>query len=305
MEYTYTHRCSLLVSSSDNYGTTWYPYFELVKRYWRNHPQKIYLNTETIGYKDSELNIISICGGHKATWSERLYHCLEQIPTEYVIFSLEDAFLLGNVNDEAIERCLQWMDDDKQIVECRLKESDNPKLQKSQKYGNFRIAGDDIGFRLDTQVAIWRRKDLMSFIDLREDPWQFEGLGTERIKGTDKVFLWYYVEKAEERDSMIYPYHILQTCGYGVAWGRWLWNNKKWFKENNIHGVRYNVLGSLPQWSVKLRYRFLYRTGRGEPHGIEKIVWKIYRSVDRFEKGLTQIRIRGLKNGLLEIRKKI
>lgn len=305
MGYMYTTRCSLLVSSSDNYGTTWYPYFELIKRYWKNHPQQIYLNAETVGYEDKELNIISVFGGREATWSERLYRCLERIPTEYVIFSLEDAFLLGEVDDQAIEQCLKWMEADKNIAVCRLKESDNPNLQKSEKYGDFRIAGDDIGFRLETQVALWRREALMQFIDLREDPWQFEGCGTERIKGCGKTFLWFYMEEAETIEKMVYPYHIDQKCGYGVAWGRWLWKNKPWFEKNGISNVKYHVLGVLPEWSVKLRFRFLYRVGRDKATGIEKIVWKMYRQVDRVEKGLIQLRTRGLKAGWKEIRKRM
>lgn len=305
MEYAYSEKCSLLVSSSDNYETTWYPFFELLKQFWKHHPHKIFLNTETISYQDETLDLINILGGKEATWSERLYRCLEQIETEYVIFTLEDFFLLDEVNDEAIEQCLRWMEENDNIAQCRLKASHCPELEENEHYAPFRLAGDEVPFRLDTQVALWRRTALMEFIDLQENPWQFEQRGTERIKGIDKIFLWYYSEQEEDRANMIFPYHVNPRYGYGVAWGRWLWNNKAWFEANGIRGVRYHKLGTLSQWAVKLRFRFLYRIGRGEPKGLEKLIWIAYRGIDRIEKGLALCRVRGIKQGLAEINKRV
>lgn len=301
MSYRYTDEVSLLVSSSDDYETTWYPYFELVKRYWRNHPRDIYLNSETKTYADSQLRIHSLCAGREGTWSQRLLHCLEQIPTEYVIFSLEDAFLLGDVDDEAIERCLTWMQEDSRIAVCRLKTSSLPQLQPTAQYGDFRLAGDDTPYRLDTQVALWRKKDLMSFIDETESPWQFEKCGTQRIKGTEKLFLWYWSAEEEDESRMIFPYHIDQRCGYGVAWGRWLWKNRSWFERNGISAVRYSVRGTLSERSVRRRFRYLYRTGLGAPKGLEKVIYHCYRLVDRVQRGWTMIRLRGLRRGIRSI----
>ena len=51
---TYVNKCALVMSTSDGYQTAWYPYFELIKKYWKNHPKNIYLNTETKVYVDNE-----------------------------------------------------------------------------------------------------------------------------------------------------------------------------------------------------------------------------------------------------------
>ena len=61
-----------------------------------------------------------------------------------------------------------------------------------ERYEPFRIATSDITYRLETQFALWRKKDLMSFIDVRENPWEFESIGSKRIIGTEKKFLWCY-----------------------------------------------------------------------------------------------------------------
>ena len=57
---TYVNKCALVMSTSDGYQTAWYPYFELIKKYWKNHPKNIYLNTETKVYVDNELEIKNI-----------------------------------------------------------------------------------------------------------------------------------------------------------------------------------------------------------------------------------------------------
>ena len=111
---------SFVVSSCDKYSTAWKPYFELVKKFWPEHPERIYLISESKQYVDSELNIQCENYPESYTWSERLYHTLEKIDTEYIIFSLEDFFLLGPVKQEVIDRCIGWMDENREIAECRL-----------------------------------------------------------------------------------------------------------------------------------------------------------------------------------------
>lgn len=304
MQYNYTNKCALLVSTSNDYSTTWYPYFELIKRYWKNRPLKVYLNTETKEYHDDEFEVINIVNGKEKTWSERLFYSLEKIDEEYVFFSLEDFFLLGEVKDDIIEKCLSWMEENEQIAVCRFIPSNYDNLVYNEKYEPFRIATNKTPYRLETQFALWRKKDLMSFIDLRENPWQFETNGTKRIFETEKIFLWCYSKISEDICVSAFPYHITQIEGYGVAWGRWLFNNKKWFKDNGIKGVKFSKLGVLSKKSVQLRYKYLFRTGKEPARGVAKLVQKSYKLIDRIQKGLAQIRINGLKEGLKNISKK-
>lgn len=250
---------TLVVSSCDKYSTAWKPYFELIKKFWSEHPERIYLISETKRCSDSELKIQCENYPEHYTWSERLYHTLEKIDTEYIIFSLEDFFLLGPVKQEVIDRCIGWMDENREIAECRLSAWCARDLGDYwERDASFRIAGPNVPFRLDTQIAIWRRTDLMSFIDLKETPWQFEGWGTERIKNSDKIFLWHYQEDMHDTSKMIFPYQIDQAYGYGIAWGHWLWKNKAWFEKCGIHGVQYWRLGTISKRNADHRFKYLY-----------------------------------------------
>lgn len=294
-EFSYLQDCSFLLNSSDKYSSAWYPFFELVKKFWKERPENFYLNTETKSYACEGLNIITVNCDENISWSERLYRCLEKIPTKYIIFSLEDFFLLGTVKNDRIQKAYEHMEQNPNIAVCRMLASNNEKLIKSDEYEDFYIAGNDVLMRLDTQIALWNRETLMSFLDFSEDPWQFEGNGSERVKDTEKLFLYYYQEDICDVENMIFPYMIRQDLGYGIAWSRWLWKNKLWFEKNGIFNVDYKSLGVLSERSVKRRFKYLYNQ---TPKGIYRLIKKVYRFIDRVERGIQFLRIFGIKNGI-------
>ena len=290
----YINNITLVVSSCDKYEDAWYPYFELVKKYWSGHPEKICLISETKKYASDGLNIENFNYGEDITWSERLYRTLENIDTKYIIFSLEDFFLLDYVKEERIEECYSWMEENPNIAVCRLYSSDAKCLKLTDMYKDFYVADSNMGYRLDTQVALWNREILMSFIDLSENPWQFEEKGTERIKNTNKIFLWHYSDDLVRNDDKIFCYKLFQQ-GYGISWGHWLWKNKKWFKANNISKVRYYRLGSLSESAVNRRNKHLYNKNQTK---IEKFVRPFWRMFIRLRKVKSNIFVFGLKKGL-------
>ena len=285
---------ALVVSSCDKYEDAWHPYFELIKKYWPGHPQKIYLITEEKSFHCPDLDI-QVCNFDKSlTWSERLYHTLNQIESKYIVFSLEDFFLLDYVKQDRIEECVGWMEDNPQIAVCRLFSSDHPNLKPSEKYWGFYIADNTVGFRLETQGALGNRETLISFIDLRENPWQFEQEGTKRIMNTDKIFLWHKSDDLYRLDDKIFPYRITQTYGYGIAWGHWLWANKKWFQQNGITDVNYR-LGVLSKRTVYLRFKYLYSNN---PPRYAKFIRPFWRLIIKLRKVKANISMNGITKGL-------
>ena len=290
------YNTTLVVSSCDKYEDAWYPYFELVKKYWKGHPTQIVLITETKNFICDGLDIKIYNQKNKGeTWSERLYNCLSNIDTKYIIFSLEDFFLLGNVDDAAVEQCYTWMEENENIAVCRLCSSEQKDLIKVDRYGDFRIADASIGYRLDTQVALWRREDLMDFIDIKENPWEFETIGTERAKSSDKIFLWHFCESLDDIDNRVFPYQIFQRYGYGIAWGNWLWNNKKWFQANGINKVNFVRLGFLSEKAVARRFQHLYNKDKTFLDKIIAPFWKLFIKIKKVKQNICTLGIlRGL-----------
>ncbi len=290
---TTTDNITLLVSSCDKYEDAWGPYFALIKKFWPEHPKNVCLITETKSFSCEGINIKVYNYDKSLTWSERLYRTLEKIDTKYIVFSLEDFFLLDYVKQDRIDECYNWMEENPDIAVCRLFSSNNSNLKQTEKYKDFCIADNTIGYRLETQVALWNRETLMSFIDLSEDPWQFESRGTERIKNTEKIFLWHYSEDLFDLEDKIFPYRMFPKHGYGIAWGHWLWENKKWFKQNGIN-TRYR-LGVLSKKAVCLRMKYLYSK---DPPKWMKVIKPLWRRVVQIRKIKANVAMYGIKDGL-------
>ena len=70
-----------------------------------------------------------------------------------------------------------------------------------------------------------------------DSPWQFEVEGYTRAKDIiDKMR--FYCSRATKHDRIregdVFPYMVDRSTGYGIWGGKWLWNNRKLFEDNNI-----------------------------------------------------------------------
>lgn len=296
---------TLLVSSCDKYEDAWYPYFELIKKYWPDHPKKVALITESKFFSTYDLDIIVFNYPKSYTWSERLYKTLEKIDTKYVFFSLEDFFLLDYVQQNRIDECINWMEEDENIAVCRICSSNNKNLIPSQKYKDFYIADSTVGYRLDTQAAIWNREILMSFIDLSESPWEFEGKGSKRIQKTEKIFLWHYLNDLNDINAQIFSYQLFEK-GYGISWGKWLWQNKSWFEKNGIYDVKYYRLGILSKHQFNMRIKYLYCKNPVFWIRVVRPTWKLIIALNDTRANIMTIGfIDGINMNIKKLRKKI
>lgn len=296
------HDIALLVMSCDKYSSAWYPYFELLKIYWPDHPKKIYLSTETRKFTCSGMDITVINSNTVEPWSQRLLNVLKQIPEEYIIFSLEDFFLLGYVDNKRISECLDWMHEDNTIAECRLSTFETIPSGEFYPNSKFRICPSEHPYRIDTQFAIWKKSFLLSVINPTETPWQFEGNASFRSKAYPDKLLWYSPDNPKDLCAMIMPYYNDWSDGYGIGWGKWRSKNKAWFEQNGIKGVPYYKLGVISDKDVERRKKYLY----SNPSSIVgKFIKAVFRQCVYFDRIIREIFItgfQGIKNTLCIIR---
>lgn len=287
---------ALLVMSCDKYSSAWYPFFELVKRYWPNHPPKVYLSTETHSYSCPDIDITVINSNKVEPWSKRLYDVLQSINEDFIIFSLEDFFLLGNVDNERILQCIDWMRDDETIAECRLSTFETVMNGRFYKSSDFRICPAEHPYRVDTQFAIWRKSFLISVINQTETPWQFEGKASDRSRTMPEKLLWFSPASPNDLNAMIVPYYNGWTDGYGIGWGKWRPKNKEWFEQNGIGGVKYYLLGTLSERDIARRNQYLYSIPKSLTGKIIKSVYQILVYADRVIREFLITGVQGVRN---------
>lgn len=212
MEKNNGGKCTVVVSSCDNYEDTWQPFFTVLKHNWSDITFPIVLNTETKSFSIAGLNITSFHLFSKANevpWSLRLKETLKRIDTPYIIFFLEDFFLESKVDNLKIEQCIQWMDKDPSITCFDFYTTIYGK--KPCQYPGFAQRKRFSQYKFNAQACLWRRKDLISYLRDDEDPWIWEFIGNLRSFRTSKKFYC-----CEDNVKPVFDYQLP-----GIVRGKW------------------------------------------------------------------------------------
>ncbi|MFI3168656.1 MAG: hypothetical protein R3Y06_01755 [Faecalibacterium sp.] len=168
---------TILVSSCDAYRDLWDPFFTILKANWPElAQQEIILNTEEETYAFEGLQVRTLgLYQNKAvpTWSQRLKDHLLAIESEYVLFLLEDFFLEAPVDQSKIDACLGYLQQNNQIAHFSFV----PTLWECIEDGKFEgyvRRKQATPYKVNTQIGLWRKKELLALLRMHESPWEFE-----------------------------------------------------------------------------------------------------------------------------------
>lgn len=221
-------KVSILVSSCDKYHEAWMPFFTLLSKYWKECHFPKYLLTETSSYSDFGVKTINC---QSKEWSSRLLYALEEIDTDYVLFLLEDFFIMGSVDNETINRFIHYLGNDKNMSVIYLKTIAGQKRSSSVYPELIKM---EVGkkYYMNFQAALWRRIDLLSIIKPGLSAWDIEEKLSHSVVAGD----FYCVKNSSYTDCSndIIPYLWALEAGYGICKSKWLWNNKGLFKREGI-----------------------------------------------------------------------
>lgn len=236
---------TILVNSCDLYEDAWEPFFRLLKIQWPQCEQyRIVLNSETKQYHCDFLKVETVCGGKNTPWAKRLKNVLSVIETEYVLYFLEDFFLMSPVSVESFEKALELMRSDESIGYIGLKYNQNHVFKDGvpEDFSKPFLNKDDLvkANRVNSMTALWRRDWLQSLIRTHETPWEFEIYASKRSRRTDKRVLIINNRVL----APVFDYQVDVEYGYGISGKKWLPNNIPLFEKYGIE-VNYDRLGVL------------------------------------------------------------
>ena len=219
--------CSILVSSSDAYSDLWTPFFTLFRRNWPDCPYPVYLGTNQAQFDHRGVRTLN--AGADESWSKNLRFFLSQIDSDYVLFLLEDFFLVKRVPTPLVSEQLMSLHT---LGGAMLRLFPNPPP-------HLRVKGHSgIGsvhrfapFRVSAQAALWKRADLLALLADGESPWEFERNGTDRSRSRSEGFYCTY--------KPVLPYiHVVEQ-------GRWFRSAARRFGSANI-GCDFEQRGVIP-----------------------------------------------------------
>jgi len=131
------------------------PYFDRIKKYF-NPSYEIILCDKEIQYDGLTTYIYD----DNSKYYEQMINGLNQVNTEYVIYSQEDYILFDYVNKDKINKLISVLDKDKNISFIRLIYSGIDFDIKQYNDELFYLNPDHM-YYFSTQITIWRRNDLL------------------------------------------------------------------------------------------------------------------------------------------------
>ncbi|MES2838455.1 MAG: hypothetical protein V4667_13085 [Bacteroidota bacterium] len=206
---------AIVVQSCDKYDDLWNGFYTLFFRYWKNCSYPIYHITET--KTCSYPGVITINTQNVTTWSDMLKYGLEKIKEDYVLYLLEDYFLIKPIDETRIEKAVEIVK--KENAAClRLVPVPGPD-RDFKDYTDIGEISKNSAYSLSTQASIWNKNILENFILKGETGWQFENQGSQRAKNISEVFLG-IKSHSKTVETGNYPYTYCCTAVYKGKWMR-------------------------------------------------------------------------------------
>lgn len=224
---------TIIVNSCDKYRQTWEPFFKLFKKNWSSCKYNIVLNTETETLQESYgLNITTINSPSKYSWSKRLLNVLRKIDSTYVLFLLDDEFLLSQVSVHDFETALSYLRDNKDVGYILLRHSEKQKVLMEERF--FERSKITEKYLIVLLSSLWRKDYLMKLLRSHESPWDFERFANRRA-----LRMKYKIMQYSNSFPVIFDY---DDRSIGLQRGKWLPDTKSMLESNNIY-IDYDVLG--------------------------------------------------------------
>lgn len=171
-----SEKMAIVVVSCDKYSDLWDDMFNLLDIHWPDRPYKTYLTTDSKPYEREGVEVLHF--GDIRQWMVCTRTALEMINTEYVLFLLEDYFIIKDIDTKQIEEDLEFMEQYHAdfLNMCQrpyyLVENDSKFVTK-----DIRIIPNNTRYGIDTAGAIWRRQFFLDQLRRKDDDaWGFEAM---------------------------------------------------------------------------------------------------------------------------------
>lgn len=209
--------CVVVVNSCDAYADVWPLFFAAFEDRWEHCRFPVVVNTESL--KTAEVFPGVSChvmppGFERVAWGARLLSTLNDLSSEYVLMLFDDFVLEDNVDSEAIDQCIDWMNSDPAISVFYFSNIPGSPRPASP-FAGFESLPPLTSYRLNSAPALWRRQHLIKLTREEDNPWIWELFGTSRtFFHRGKFFC------ARSNQETVYPYNYKK--GGAIYRGKWV-----------------------------------------------------------------------------------
>ena len=215
----------ILVLSSDSYKDTFKPFHILTEKYYKGHPEIIYV-TETIKnpyYK-------TICKNYPFDkWTQKVREALDEIEDNKILVLMDHCFIRRPVDIDRIKYAEDNLKDN--IAMFNFEKSYDIK-DKECVYKGFKEKNLD-GIAVNSiQCGLWQKDKLKSILNITCQPWEIERLN---ISYDYK----YYINSGD----YIIDYGYITFKPFGITKGKWTKETIDFFEKEGLEGIDYAKRG--------------------------------------------------------------
>lgn len=170
------NKLAIIVVSCDKYSDLWDDMFNLLDIHWAGRPYETYLATDTKPFEHAGVKVIHF--GNIRQWMVCTRKAVEEIDAPYILFLMEDYFVIKDIDTSVIEEdlaLLEKMDGDFMNIHQRpyyLNEKDSLFVSK-----DVRTIPNNTRYGLDTAGAIWKKSFFLEQLNREDgDAWRFEAM---------------------------------------------------------------------------------------------------------------------------------
>lgn len=212
----------IVVLSCDKNEDLWYPFYHCIEKYWKGHPEIIYLteSRKNTYYKTIRKKY------PLELWSKRIRESLEEIDDDLILVMVDDIFIRRNVEVDRIEylcknfrgACINFE-----------KSFDSNDIYTDIEGVKMRRKGSP--YEVSIMCGLWNKSALEKVLSEDCDPWEIEKRGNIYgydyfINGGDYIIDWGY-----------------ETWQYaGIMKGKWC-REAKFFFDNEGVNIDYEKRG--------------------------------------------------------------
>jgi hypothetical protein len=175
---------SVLVVSCDRYASLWAPFFRTFFKYWPDCPYPVYLGTGRLAAPDAR--VTTLATGEDIDYSTNLLAMLRRIPSEWVIFWVEDRMVSGRVDTAKVAELVAAA---QQQGAAYLKLIPEHPLAYGERERDWGPVPPGTVYRISMTVCLWRKSALERILRPGDNAWQIEKLGSGRSAGLAEPFL--------------------------------------------------------------------------------------------------------------------
>lgn len=220
---------AILISSCDSFSDCWLPMIHSLHKNWPECPHPIFIISNFEKLEKKGVHFINV--GEDKGFGSNLKKALKFIEADYIIFFLDDFFLIDTVDNvmvnDHLSHCIQNNIDFLKIDYRDIIYRDELRIGESIYCANPL----NISYSLNTAIAIWEKNALYSLCVEGFTAWDFERKGIDYIrKNKLKITSETILSSAFEKMT------IKKICLPGaVCKGRWTIEGVKFLSENGFN----------------------------------------------------------------------